>query len=243
VEQSFATIDWAQQRESIALAVPAGWSETAPFWLAVGGDTPSGLPCQAAPVALFADPLHLFRRAIVEGDQAAWETLYGRYRRLVGSWLRRHSASPLVGEADDYLINRTFERFWLYVKPERFDSFAGLPALLQYLKLCAHGVLMDEVRSQARRQAMHGCDHAQPPNLDDIGEREAAHILWQAISAEVRDELERLIATLSFVQGLKPREIYKQHPEQFADVAEVYRIKRNLLDRLRRDETIRLLGE
>jgi DNA-directed RNA polymerase specialized sigma24 family protein len=177
----------------------------------------------AAPV--LADPLDIFRRAIVEGDQEAWGAIYTKYQRLVGSWLRRHAAAALAGEADDYLINRTFERFWTYVKPERFDSFAGLPALLQYLKLCAHGVLLDEARAQARKQVVHGGDFAQPSGIEEVGEREAAGMLWQAVSAEARDEPERLIAMYSFIHGLKPREIYERHPEQYVSIAEVYRIR------------------
>lgn len=190
------------------------------------------------PIAI--DPLDLFRRAVVEGDQAAWDALYAQYQHLVRTWLRRHAAASLTDEADDYLINRTFERFWMYVKPDRFASFAGLPALLQYLKLCAHGVLLDEVRSQARKQTVPVRDQVQPLASEDIIEREAARTLWQAISAAARDESDLLIARLSFLHGLKPREIYERHPDRFANVAEVYRVKRNLLDRLRRDETILL---
>jgi DNA-directed RNA polymerase specialized sigma24 family protein len=180
----------------------------------------------------------MFRRAIVEGDQAAWEALYAQYHRLVRTWLRRHAAAALADEVDDYLVNRTFERFWFSVKPERFSTFARLQAILQYLKLCAHCVLLDEVRAQVRRQALRGYECASASTFDEIGEREAARALWQAIYEAAHDESERLIATLTFVHGLKPQEIYEMHPDRYAEVAEVYRIKRNLLDRLRRDKTI-----
>ena len=39
--------------------------------------------------------------------------------------------------------------------------------------------------------------------------------------------------------GAKPSEIFATHPELFDDVADVYRIKRNLLERLRRSARIR----
>lgn len=209
-------------------------------WTIFCGTAQSALPYRVITMPIPVDPLDLFRRAVVEGDQAAWDALYAQYQHLVRTWLRRHAAAALTDEADDYLINRTFERFWMYVKPDRFASFAGLPALLQYLKLCAHGVLLDEVRSQTRKQTVPVRDQAQPLASDDIIEREAAHTLWQAIRATARDESDLLIAQLSFIHGLKPREIYGRYPEHFASVAEVYRIKRNLLDRLRRDETILL---
>jgi hypothetical protein len=63
--------------------------------------------------------------------------------------------------------------------------------------------------------------------------------LWSAIEAEVKDEAERLVAYLGLALELKPQEIHTRHPEQFATVAQVYTVKRNLLDRLRRNTAIR----
>ena len=185
------------------------------------------------------DTLALFRRAIVDGDQVAWTAICAGYGGLVRAWLHRHPALPLADESADYLVNRAFERFWLSVGPDRFGSFAGLPALLQYLKLCARSVLLDEARARTRQRACHAGPGGPVPSIEDgvIGHI-AASELWQAVSAEARDEAELLVATLSFVHGLKPRQIHQQCPDRFADVAEVYRIKRNLLDRLRRNETI-----
>ena len=58
------------------------------------------------------------------------------------------------------------------------------------------------------------------------------------VEREMRDEAEQLVARLSFVAGLSPREIRARHPDRFADVNTVYRIKRNLIDRLRRSQCI-----
>ncbi len=63
--------------------------------------------------------------------------------------------------------------------------------------------------------------------------------LRRAIDAELHDEAERLVAHLCLVLDLKPREVYERHPDRFADVADVYRVKRNLLERLRRSPAIR----
>jgi DNA-directed RNA polymerase specialized sigma24 family protein len=240
VEHALATMDRAQPGEPFALATPHAWPATAPPQTSFDERDPSESPHRATILPLPFDPLDLFRRAIVESDQLAWNALYAQYQRLVRTWLRRHTAAALVGEADDYLVNRTFERFWLYVKPDRFNSFAGLSALLQYLKLCAHGVLLDEARAQSRRQALPGSGHEQPSAFEEVIEQEAAITLWQLVETEAHDESELTIATLSFIHGLKPREIYEQHPDRYASIDEVYRIKRNLLDRLRRDELIRL---
>jgi hypothetical protein len=48
----------------------------------------------------------------------------------------------------------------------------------------------------------------------------------------------------SFVLALKPRELYAQFREAVRDVNEVYRVKENVLARLRRDaEFEQLLGQ
>jgi len=49
------------------------------------------------------------------------------------------------------------------------------------------------------------------------------------------NEKERRVVYGSFVLALKPRELYAQFRETFRDVKEVYRVKENVLARLRRD--------
>jgi len=49
------------------------------------------------------------------------------------------------------------------------------------------------------------------------------------------------VAHLSFVAGLTPREIRARHPDRFVEVYEVYRLKRNVIDRLRRSGAIQQL--
>jgi hypothetical protein len=70
----------------------------------------------------------------------------------------------------------------------------------------------------------------------------AGHELWQVIAEEVPDETERLVVYWSFALGLKPGEIHERSPERYPSVADVYRIKRNVLDRLRRSQRLRQLA-
>jgi hypothetical protein len=63
--------------------------------------------------------------------------------------------------------------------------------------------------------------------------------LWGAITRELQDEPERTVAFLSFARDLKPAEIAAQHAELFGSVADVYRIKRNIIERLRRNPEVR----
>jgi hypothetical protein len=189
--------------------------------------------------------LELFRRATCERDQHAWSALLDQYRGIVLAWVGRHPVTATLDEPEDYWVNRTFERFWQAVGPERFGAFANLAAILGYLKMCAHSVVMDDVRARGAarleplpdvetEQADESADQAGVA-LDNVARRE----FWATIGAELHDESERLLVYLSFVLGYKPQEVQKLHPERYAAVADVYRIKRNVLDRLRRSPALR----
>ncbi len=186
----------------------------------------------------------IFRRAVCDRDQPAWGAVFAQYRGMVLSWVRRHPVAATTREDDDYWVNRTFDRFWTAVGPERFGDFPGMAALLRYLKLCAHSVLLDEVRARAAASAEplndRVADRVETPDVADaaIGQL-AGGDLWAVIVAEMQDEAERGVAYCCFVLDLKPREVQERHPQLYATVGDVYRIKRNLLDRLRRNARIR----
>ena len=191
--------------------------------------------------------LELFRRAVCERSHAAWEAVLEQYRGMVLAWVRQHPTSAALREEDDYWINRTFERFWSAVGPERFGSFNALAGVLRYVKMCVHSVLMDEVRTQRKAQLeplgeerVEDADDA--PNAEEqVVNEVAAAELWSVILREVADEAERRVAYLSFALELKPAEIQERHPALFAGVDDVYRIKRNVVERLRRSPEIQEL--
>lgn len=186
----------------------------------------------------------LFRRAVVERAAAAWEAVYQQYRGVVLAWVRRHPMAAAAAEDDMYWVNRTFERFWGAVGPDRFVAFPGMAALLRYLKMCAHSVLMDDIRARhsGRLEPLTDQDAEigeAPDTAGSVVSALAGSALWDVIQAALLDETERQVAYCCFALDLKPREIYERHPDRFGSVDDVYRIKRNLLDRLRRNPDIR----
>jgi len=92
--------------------------------------------------------------------------------------------------------------------------------------------------SGAARQACVSIDDLSPDTCvsTDPSAEVVANIaqvdLWKAIDHELRNDTERLVVRLSFAAGLSPREIRALHPDQFPDIAEVYRLKRNLIETL-----------
>jgi DNA-directed RNA polymerase specialized sigma24 family protein len=191
-----------------------------------------------------APALELFRRAICARDELAWAAIVAEYSHLVRAWVRQNPVTRHIGEDDDFLVSGTFARFWAAVKPEGWHNFTNLAAVLRYLKLCAHSLVLDTARAE-RRGPTVSLDSLTDvlPDVQDVEEDLladlAARELWGVILGLLPDETERLVAYLSFVRAIKPGEIQNRHPERFASVGDVYRIKRNVLERLHRSPALR----
>jgi DNA-directed RNA polymerase specialized sigma24 family protein len=187
--------------------------------------------------------LELVRRSVAEKSSEGWAALIEMYGRFVRASLRRHPARSLSTEDDAYWVNRTFQRFWMAVGPERIDQFNSTAAVLGYLKLCAHSVLLDDARSR-RRTPTTSLDELPETGAPCAGVEHtldalAARQLWAAVLEELADESERIVARLSLVSGLKPARIHELHPDRFANVADVYQVKRKILERLRRSPRLK----
>jgi DNA-directed RNA polymerase specialized sigma24 family protein len=186
----------------------------------------------------------LFRRALVERDEIAWEHVYTHYSPLVESWVRRSGAFAGSGESSEFFVGAAFTKFWRAVTPERFATFPSLAALLSYLQLCTGSVVIDSVRAQSWAEMVAEeslpADQAPRASADDEAlERVERAEFWRYIDAQLNGEAERAVVLGSFVLGMKPGEICDQRPDLFASVGEVYNIKRNVLSRLSRIPELR----
>jgi DNA-directed RNA polymerase specialized sigma24 family protein len=187
--------------------------------------------------------VELFRRAIADADEAAWEAVVALYRGLLIAQSARQVVRSLVVEDAGFCVDRAFQRFWRATRARGIHEFRDLASILKYLKMCLASVLLDEARAR-RRQACVSFDDLAPDSYvsTDPSAAVVANIaqvdLWKSNERELRNDTERLVVRLSFAAGLSPREICALHPDHFPDVAEVYRLKRNLIERLRRSKTI-----
>jgi hypothetical protein len=184
----------------------------------------------------------LFRRAIAERDERAWELVYAQYCALVAGWVKRHSAFPESGEEPQYFVNRAFEKMWGALTHEKFGHFVNLRSLLRYLQMCVHSVILDHVRLTERSvadvqpEALAAGRTTEDPIVEDLAlDRLHRQEFWRAIDSRLSDEQERRVVYGSFVLALKPRDLCAQFRETFRDVREVYRVKERVLARLRRD--------
>ncbi|GHO85016.1 sigma-70 family RNA polymerase sigma factor [Dictyobacter formicarum] len=192
--------------------------------------------------------LELFRRAIIKRDEGAWACIYQQYAPLVLTWVTQHqSVATILGQDGGApLVNAAFAKFAQALTPLKIGNFESLAAILKYMKMCVHSVVADEVRVRQARQyedTLESIEHE--PASDDPAEDVIANLsaqdLWKIILEEVRSEDERILIYEAYVHGMKPGEISMQHPRYFTSVDDVYRIKRNVLERLRRNRRLQAL--
>ncbi len=192
--------------------------------------------------------LELFRRAIAMRDEQAWSSVYQQYAPLVLTWVMQHqSVVTLIGQdSAPSLVNAAFAKFFQALSPAKLSHFETLAAILKYLKMCAHSVVADEVRAYQARQYEDTLELIkQEPASEDPAEDVIANLavqtLWEVIQDELRSDDERLLVYLAYVQGMKPGEISRIHQHYFPAVDDVYRIKRNVLERLRRNRRLQTI--
>ena len=184
----------------------------------------------------------LFRRAVYERNQRAYDCLYRQYQPLVAGWVERHPSYPSAHEEVQYFVNRAFEKLWHALTPDKFERFSDLKALLSYLKLCTHSVVIDHARArqhtlldEAPSEALLAGQAADSNVEGDAIENAQQQAFWRVINHRLADEKEQAVVFGSFVLAMKPAELHLRYPNLFNDVKDVYRTKQNVLERLRRD--------
>jgi len=193
----------------------------------------------------------LFRRAIHENDQHAWEIIFNQYQSLVTGWVKQHQGFETSGEEAQFFVADAFAKISSILKPEKLDKFSDLRALLSYLKMCVHSVITDYNRRVDRSNLDISLEDIQyeieaddPAPETVVSERFDNKTVWTQLNERLNDEKERLVIHGIFILALKPRELCDQYKNVLPNVEEVYRIKQNVMARLRRDVEFRkFLGE
>lgn len=180
--------------------------------------------------------LELFRRALSRRDDDAWSLLVERYQGLVLAWVRSHARHDLAYRYHnpEYYVALAFERFWQATARNQSLNFATLEAALSYLKASLNGAILDTLRTYARPEV----PLPEPGYLcpSELTSEDTAYDydLWDIIKNLIPTSREQRVAYLLFHCGLKPREIVQFCPDEFPEVREVHRLRRNVVERLLR---------
>lgn len=183
--------------------------------------------------------LELFSRALLERNSFAWGGVQQCFNPMVLGWMRDHRLRDVAcrHDSEENFVAQAFSRFWQATADNEEIKFQALGAALKYLRASLHAVIIDSLRSysRARLTALPEYDDANGPRAEDqydFGE------LWQVISRLLPEARERRVAYLLYHCGLKPREILRFCPREFDDVHEIYRVRRTIIDRLRRNADV-----
>lgn len=188
----------------------------------------------------------LFRRALEEQEQAAWQAIDQQYRRLILHWI--HDYSPgLSHEKAAEIVPDALPKFWYALTRSATPlagRFAHVGAVLKYLKQCTISVFQEHERRIRRRERVRQRLES-PGQLQahaDLEEELLARIdrerllrqIQKWVNTYVTDLQEQRVLSLSYEYGLTPAEIAERYPQEFADAQSVRRLKERILKRARR---------
>jgi DNA-directed RNA polymerase specialized sigma24 family protein len=183
-----------------------------------------------------SDPCYeLFRRAFASPpDEDAWQAIVNQYGRLVLHWLGQH--------ANDDTCQEVFIRFWKTQQAAGstfISRFRNTSAVMGYLRQCAVTVRIDAGREEERLHKIR--EQVQDDALVELIQACVSTTRGHAdfdpksfVQSNLKDERERVLFELMYRFDLAPREIHMERPSLFPETRTVYRVKENLLKRLRR---------
>lgn len=175
--------------------------------------------------------LEIFRRAMLQEDSDAWTVLEERFHGIVLSWVRRHpqrEAARGIDSEENY-VALTFARFWMGTVRNKNLEFNTLAGALVFLRACVNSVIIDTLRGQKELPIPENYERM-APEPDENYQR------WEVIKGFIPNEREQRLAYYLYYCGLKPRQIVERCPQEFNDVHEIFRLTRNILDRLKRNK-------
>ncbi len=178
--------------------------------------------------------LHDHMEQWVQGDQAAWTGFQQCFGELVLDRLHGHPQLKVAChlEREETYVALAFERLW-QASLQHQRVFRTLYGALANLRASLHGAILDRLRtaSRPREASLPKPGQAGEPLVE---ERAVGLQLWQALQSLLPDASEQQLAYLLYQCGLSPTEIVRSCPKEWNDVQEIYRLRRNILERLLR---------
>lgn len=180
--------------------------------------------------------MELFRRALLQRDPLAWEILQQCFSETVLRWMQSHPlrAAACRFDSEENYVAQAFSRFWQATVRNQTIEFRTLAAALRYLRASLNAAILDTLRAYARPREVCLPESGEPgePVVED---QEDGDELWEVIHSLIPNERERRVAYLLYHCGLKPREVLRFCSGEFSEIQEIYRLRRNIVERLLRN--------
>ena len=179
----------------------------------------------------------LLRRALETCEADAFARVYNIYQPMCARWVLGFSGFRASGEeSPDVFVNIGFAQLYEQLHGEKFRQFPSIEAVLAYLKRCVIVAILQHLRKPVANELSD--DHPQPARFETDLERQQ---LWQRVLFLMPTPDDRLLATLSFQQDFKPRDIAAQHPERWPEARDVSVALQRIMRTLRKDPELRMM--
>ncbi len=177
--------------------------------------------------------LEMFRRAFKERNQGAQRWLQHRLGAVVLDWVHGHPRKELACSlhTEEYYVIQTFKRCWQSSLRHEGFEFGVMADVLYYLRVCLNGVILDELRSYSRPDRTLLVKSVAERESNSDGD-DSGHEVWMVIEGKLPDARERRLAYLLFDCAFRPVEIVRRCPQEFNDVREVSRLRRDIIELL-----------
>src|SRR5450755_2683517 len=166
--------------------------------------------------------LGLLRCAVADGDRESRARVAQYLSNIVRPWLDGHPGWETVcrGKSEDYFVEQALEQFWqVTTAPECMT----LTEVFVCLRICLNGAILEAVRADARSRLVSG-----EFSMENVQNPQEIWKFLQRISPSAREQ--RLVYLL-YHCGLKPGEIVRMYPQEWSNVQEIARLRRDILVR------------
>ena len=192
----------------------------------------------------------LIRRVVFQIDDAD-----RFFYEIYGPWLQR-KIGALCRQTPEIVADLTQDallRFFRYITPDTWTKFSNLAQLLAYLAKCGETSVLTYHR-QASRQASLMLDLPAEVHIEEtavstprpieqsVSQKNLRQQVWQCIKRNCKDSSDYLLAKQMWLYGMKPRELVKTFTDTFPKLTDIYKRKRNLIDRIKRDANCEALS-
>ncbi len=124
------------------------------------------------------------------------------------------------------------ERFWQATVRQQI-AFKTLAGALTYLRASLHGAILDTLRVYTRPREVPLPEPGEPG--EPYGEDQSnSSEVWEFLQTILPGAREQRLAYLLYHCGLKPREVLHFCQQEFNDIQEIYRLRRNIVERVLR---------
>lgn len=177
--------------------------------------------------------LEMFHRAIKERNQDAQRWLERRFRAMLINWIHAHPGRDQACQLhpEEYFVSQAFRRCWQTSIQDHGFEFKSAADVLHYLRVCLNAAILDALRNYSRSAIARlekSFEVSESFSNDDNGNR----AVWSLIEEKLSDARKRHLAFLLFHYALRPVEIVRSYPQDFSDVEEVSRMRRDIMELL-----------